>query len=129
MREPSPAARKNAPRLSPRPGILKIAPYVGGDSELPGITQPIKLASNESALGPSPRVVKAFQDCAGKLHRYPDGSHKTLREAIARRYGLDAANIVCGNGSDERTSTGCAARTRWTAARRTSWSSSRRTRE
>jgi histidinol-phosphate aminotransferase len=111
VREPSPAARKpgvgrpaarkNTPRLSPRPGILKIAPYVGGDSELPGIAQPIKLASNESALGPSPRVIKAFQDCAGKLHRYPDGSHKTLREAIAGRYGVEAASIVCGNGSDE----------------------------
>ncbi len=106
MREPSPAVRKpgvgrNGPRLSPRSGILKIAPYVGGDSELPGIAKPIKLASNESALGPSPRAVAAYQECVGRLHRYPDGSHKRLREEIARRHGVDAANIVCGNGSDE----------------------------
>ena len=49
MRKPSPGARKDAKeRVTPRPGILDIAPYVGGESELPGIAKPIKLASNES---------------------------------------------------------------------------------
>jgi histidinol-phosphate aminotransferase len=102
LRKLSPGARKKAKAgPAPRPGILGIAPYVGGDSELPGIAKPIKLASNESALGPSPKAVAAYRDCAASLHRYPDGSHKALREAIARRYALKAENIVCGNGSDE----------------------------
>jgi histidinol-phosphate aminotransferase len=102
LRKPSPGARSEAePGLRPQPGILEIAPYVGGESELPGIAKPIKLASNESALGPSPKAVAAFKDCAATLHRYPDGSHAKLRAALARRYGIDAAGIVCGNGSDE----------------------------
>jgi histidinol-phosphate aminotransferase len=85
----------------PRPGILDIAPYVGGESALPGIARPIKLASNESALGPSPRAIAAFEACARTLHRYPDGAAAELRDGLARRYGLDAARIVCGAGSDE----------------------------
>jgi histidinol-phosphate aminotransferase len=88
-------------RLLPRPGILDIAPYVGGESELPGIAQPIKLASNESALGPSPRAVEAYKSCATLLYRYPDGGQHALRAAIAGRHGFSPENIVCGNGSDE----------------------------
>ena len=38
---------------TPRPGILDIAPYVGGEATAPGALRPIRLASNESALGPS----------------------------------------------------------------------------
>lgn len=102
MRKPSPGARREAKaRVTPRPGILDIAPYVGGDSELPGIAKPIKLASNESALGPSPKAVAAFKAAAAALHRYPDGGQHRLREAIAKRHGLPFAQIVCGNGSDE----------------------------
>jgi len=86
---------------APRPGILDIAPYVGGDSTLPGIAKPIKLASNESALGPSPLAIEAYKACAARLHRYPDGSHEKLRAAIGERHGIDPAAIVCGNGSDE----------------------------
>lgn len=85
----------------PRPGILDIAPYVGGESEIPGIAKAIKLASNESALGPSPKAVEAFKAAAANLHRYPDGGHDKLRTAIGRRHGIDPARIVCGNGSDE----------------------------
>ncbi len=43
--------------LLPRPGILEIAPYVGGESSVAGVERIIKLASNESALGPSPRAL------------------------------------------------------------------------
>jgi histidinol-phosphate aminotransferase len=87
--------------LLPKPGIMDIAPYVGGESELPGVEKPIKLASNESALGPSPRAVEAFRRCAERLHRYPDGGARALRQAIGRRFALDPERIVCGNGSDE----------------------------
>lgn len=87
--------------LAPRPGIMEIAPYVGGESSLPGVARPIKLASNESALGPSPRALEAYRRFAGSLHRYPDGEAADLREAVGACFELDPARIVCGNGSDE----------------------------
>jgi histidinol-phosphate aminotransferase len=85
----------------PRPGVLDIAPYVPGTSALPGAQAVIKLSSNETPFGPSPRALAAYRDAAGALSRYPDGSARPLREAIAAFYGLDAARIVCGTGSDE----------------------------
>jgi histidinol-phosphate aminotransferase len=85
----------------PRPGILDIDPYVGGEAKIPGVERPIRLASNESALGPSPRAMAAYVALASDIHRYPEGSSRTLREAIGRQHGLDPARIVCGAGSDE----------------------------
>jgi histidinol-phosphate aminotransferase len=85
----------------PGPGILDIAPYVGGDAKLEGVERPIRLASNESALGPSPKAIAAFRALAGDIHRYPDGSADALRHALGARYELDPAQIVCGAGSDE----------------------------
>jgi histidinol-phosphate aminotransferase len=85
----------------PRPGILDIAPYVPGTSALPGAGKVMKLSSNETPLGPSPRAVEAYLAEAAHVSRYPDGSARPLREALAKRYGLDAAHIVCGAGSDE----------------------------
>ncbi|MGB0682148.1 MAG: histidinol-phosphate transaminase [Magnetovibrionaceae bacterium] len=86
---------------SPRPGILEIAPYKGGDASLPGVTRVIKLASNEGPFGPSPKAMAAFSETAAKLHLYPDGGSVQLRKAIAGVYGLEADRIVCGTGSDE----------------------------
>lgn len=88
-------------RLIPRPGILSIAPYVGGESAIAGQQRVIKLASNESALGPCPAAVAALQAAAGEVHRYPDGGCVDLRRALARLHRLDARRIVCGAGSDE----------------------------
>jgi histidinol-phosphate aminotransferase len=85
----------------PNAGILDIAPYVGGDAKLDGFERPIRLASNESALGPSPKAVAAYRALAGEIHRYPDGSADELRHALGEHYGLDPARIVCGAGSDE----------------------------
>ncbi|WP_045835134.1 histidinol-phosphate transaminase [Hyphomicrobium sp. 99] len=84
-----------------RPGILDIAAYVPGESKAGGGLPPVKLSSNETPLGPSPAAIAAFKLAAGELERYPDGQATLLREAIARRYGLDARRIVCGSGSDE----------------------------
>ena len=84
--------------LRPRQGILDIAPYVPGKSALAG---GVKLSSNETPFGPSPRAVEAYLAGAKTLSRYPDGSARPLREAIAKLYGLDPARIVCGAGSDE----------------------------
>jgi histidinol-phosphate aminotransferase len=85
----------------PGPGILDIAPYVGGESKVAGVERPIRLASNESALGPSPKAVAAYRALADDIHRYPDGSAADLRAAIGRHHGLDPDRIVCGAGSDE----------------------------
>ena len=87
--------------LTPRPGILEIDRYVGGRSAAPGVNRAIRLASNESALGPSPRAVAAYRGEAASLHRYPDGEATALRDAIGRHHGLDPERIVCGAGSDE----------------------------
>jgi histidinol-phosphate aminotransferase len=86
---------------TPRPGILDIEPYVPGESRVPGGVKPIKLSSNETPLGASPRAVAAYRAAASELARYPDGSAGALRRAIGRRYGLDPDRIVCGAGSDE----------------------------
>jgi histidinol-phosphate aminotransferase len=99
----SPAQQVNAPLtgLIPVSSVMKLSPYVQGESSIIGVDEPIKLSSNESPHGPSPLALKAYQAFATQLNRYPDGSQQELREAISRVYGLDAERIICGNGSDE----------------------------
>jgi histidinol-phosphate aminotransferase len=80
---------------------MAIDAYVPGKSGASGVAKVYKLSSNETPLGPSPRAVEAFRATAGHLALYPEGSAALLREAIGRRYGLDPAQIVCGNGSDD----------------------------
>ena len=87
--------------IEPRPGIMEIAPYVGGESSLPGVNRVIRLASNENPLGPSPAAVAGYLGLQDELHRYPDGGATALRQAIAAPEGLDPERIVCGAGSDE----------------------------
>ncbi len=89
------------PTIRPQPGILDIAPYVGGESRIPGANRVVKLSSNENPHGPSSRALEAFGQAAGKLAAYPDGGHVSLRNAIADVHGLEASRILCGNGSDE----------------------------
>jgi histidinol-phosphate aminotransferase len=88
-------------RPEPRAGILDIEAYVPGKSAAPGVAKIHKLSSNETPLGPSPKARAAYNAVADKLELYPDGASTKLRDAIARRFGLDAARIVCGNGSDD----------------------------
>ncbi len=85
----------------PRSGILDIAAYVPGKEHAPGVARVFKLSSNETPLGASPKAIEAFRSAAGNLERYPDGQAKELRQAIAGVHGLNVANILCGNGSDE----------------------------
>jgi histidinol-phosphate aminotransferase len=86
--------------------ILGIAPYEPGkpieelEREL-GLTDVIKLASNENPLGPSERVLKAISEALPHLNRYPDGSGYYLRQALASRHGVSADHIVLGNGSND----------------------------
>ena len=86
--------------------ILGIAPYEPGKpiEELErefGLTDVIKLASNENPLPPSERVLKAIADALPHLNRYPDGSAHYLRVALARRHGLAPNQLIMGNGSNE----------------------------
>lgn len=89
------------PPLRPRPGILEIEPYVGGKAEIGGAANVVKLSANEAALGPSPKAIEALRMAAARVHRYPDGEARALRETIGRRFDLDPAHIACGSGSDE----------------------------
>ena len=89
-----------------RPALSRIAPYVPGkpieevEREY-GVTNAVKLASNENPLGPSPAALKAVQEVLSKLHRYPDGGGTALREAIGEKLKVDPSRVVLGNGSDE----------------------------
>ena len=91
----------NPNRPVPRASVMEIEAYVPGKSGAPGAKKVYKLSSNETPLGPSPKAIEAFRNAAGSLELYPDGSAERLRAAIAKRHGLDAARIVCGNGSDD----------------------------
>ena len=83
------------------PHVMELVPYKAGKSKASGHESVIKLSSNESNLGPSPHAWDAIKKTMAQLHRYPDGSHEELREAIGAVHKLPADQIVCGNGSDE----------------------------
>lgn len=85
----------------PKPGVLDIAAYVPGRKAVSGAATVYRLSSNESPLGPSPKVNEALAAKNSDLAIYPDGSAHELREAIGRAHGLNPDNILCGNGSDE----------------------------
>lgn len=84
-----------------QPGIMDIALYQGGKSSLAGVSDVIKLSSNENPYGPSPRASDALRQAAGALHLYPSTTHDELREAIADVHSLDMDRVICGVGSDE----------------------------
>lgn len=97
---------KNIVNLKIRPNIADLVPYPPGKpiEELEreyGITGSIKLASNENPLGPSPKAVAAISHCLNQLHRYPDGSCYYLATALADKLGVNPAELVFGNGSNE----------------------------
>ncbi len=80
---------------------MAIAPYVGGESKLPGVTRVIKLSSNEGAFGAPPAARAAI---ARKRRRHAPLSgwrRPRAAAAIGAHFGLDPARIVCGTGSDE----------------------------
>jgi histidinol-phosphate aminotransferase len=93
----------------PRAGVFQIEPYVPGARPKDVGPKILRLASNENPYGPSTQAVEAYQACASDLHRYPDGAAVVLREALATHHDIDAAQIVCGAGSDELISMICRA--------------------
>ncbi|HEY8432668.1 MAG TPA: histidinol-phosphate transaminase [Sandaracinaceae bacterium] len=88
------------------PYVERLSPYVPGkpveelEREL-GIKNAIKLASNESPLGPSPRALAAVREYASGAHRYPDAACWALRTELAAHHGIDRGELVMGNGSNE----------------------------
>lgn len=86
--------------------VRSIAPYQPGKpvSELArelGLTDIVKLASNENPLGASPAALAAMQAALAEAGVYPDGSGHALKQALAARYGLAPAQLTLGNGSND----------------------------
>lgn len=80
--------------------VRGLSPYVPG--EQPQHPRLVKLNTNESPYGPSPRVLQAIAATDGdSLRRYPDPDAGALRAAIAAHFGLAAEQVFVGNGSDE----------------------------
>ena len=88
-------------QIRPQPGILDIALYEGGKASVAGVTNVVKLSSNENPFSCSDRAKDAFQRSVHQIHRYPPTDHASLRDAIAEAHRLNAGQIICGVGSDE----------------------------
>ncbi len=88
------------------PYVASLTPYVPGkpieevEREY-GVSNVAKLASNENALGPSPKGLAAAREAAAKMHLYPDGSAFYLRNALAAKLGVEPKEVFVGNGSNE----------------------------
>lgn len=61
----------------------------------------VELGSNENPYGPSPRALAAAGDALADLHRYPDPLGGDLRRALAAKHGVEASQVILGNGSHE----------------------------
>ena len=88
-------------KVEPKPGILDIALYEAGSAPKAEERNVIKLSSNENPYGPSTKSIDAITRHASEVHLYPSTNHLDLRKAIAKRFGLNDKNIICGVGSDE----------------------------
>jgi histidinol-phosphate aminotransferase len=87
-------------------GVQKLNPYIPGKpiSELEremGISNIIKLASNENPLGSSPLAMKAMQKTLQEIELYPDGNGFELKKALAAKHNIDRDCITLGNGSND----------------------------
>jgi len=88
------------------PTIEQLRPYEAGKpvEELvreAGISDAIKLASNENPHGPSPLALAAIREAVAELHRYPDAGAFRLRERLSQIHGVPMNEILHGNGSNE----------------------------
>lgn len=89
-----------------RPCVRGLTPYSPGKpiEEVQrefGLTDIIKLASNENPLGPSPKAVEAIRRAAQEVRLYPDNDCYHLRRAVARHLGVEVSQVLLGHGSDE----------------------------
>ena len=88
------------------PGISDLAPYEPGKpiddvAKEYGISNIIKLASNENPLGASPKALRSIADLDDSLHLYPDGNCTELKNAIAHHEKVSEESVILGNGSNE----------------------------
>src|SRR2546423_1125885 len=90
-----PHVRSIAPHPPGKP-ISELAREMGLDEAKIG-----KLASNENPRGIGPRTRAAIEASLAEIARYPDGNGFELKRALAKRYGVDMASIVLGNGSND----------------------------
>jgi histidinol-phosphate aminotransferase len=87
-------------------GVRGLTPYQPGkpieelEREL-GLSHIIKLASNESPLGPSPKARAMAMVGLDELSRYPDGSGTDLRAALADIHSVAGECVTLGNGSND----------------------------
>ena len=80
--------------------VSDLSPYVPG--EQPRVADLVKLNTNESPFGPSPKAIAAVRDAAGdSLRLYPDPRSTSLCEALAAYHGVSPEQVFVGNGSDE----------------------------
>ena len=87
---------KNLPVYQPGRPIEEVARELG----LPADSI-IKVASNENPFGPSPLAVAAMQKALAGVNLYPDGNAFYLKQKLAAKLGIEPANLVLGNGSNE----------------------------
>ena len=80
---------------------FNIEAYKPGKSKIKKLKKIIKLSANESALGMSPKAMKAISDKKLKLEKYPDGKSELLRKEISKKYKCNKDKVICGAGSDE----------------------------
>jgi len=82
------------------PVVQTLTPYVPG--EQPQMQRLVKLNTNESPYGPSPKALTAIDSLNNDdLRLYPDPEGSALKKAIAKLHGLDPKQVFLGNGSDE----------------------------
>jgi histidinol-phosphate aminotransferase len=87
-------------------GVQNLVPYKAGkpidelEREL-GLTEIVKLASNENSLGPGSKVLRAIEKALPELSRYPDGNGFALKTALAKKLNVSMEQITLGNGSNE----------------------------
>lgn len=94
-------------RPEPKPAIMEIALYTGGEAHIDGFDSVLKLSSNENPVGPCPSAMRAYAAVADQMHRYPSTDHADLRASIGNAHGLQPNRIICGVGSDELLSLIC----------------------
>ena len=91
----------NSASIAPKPVLKTIDYYMVGISKLEGFSKPIKLSSNESALGMSPLAIEAGMKSLERGHLYPEVDTEQLAVAIGDCYQLSPERMAFGPGSDE----------------------------
>jgi len=87
-------------------GVQSLKPYLPGkpieelEREL-GVTNTLKLASNENTMGPSPHAITAMQKAITQVDLYPDGNGFVLKQKISEKFDVDVNQIILGNGSND----------------------------